>query len=547
MSILKYGDGTCGQEIVLDYILTEDFSEEPILNGPDYLYTKQTVQVRAVLNKDVLPGGSSAAQIKKDIESFLWCPRKRLIYQVNGNELIHSPKSGNVADEKYGPIPEHCKLTIMGDQTFYLEYRVSTWVKKCNDGSMFPQENPVLSHRFSEESTIDDQFRTVKKRSGKVIFTTSLKKLVNPDAYRWLVICPTIKGCIRSNMKFAVNSDYNELAYEVTDTEVNQIPPRPAVDMKGFHEVTTNKGAVHYQTVSVTLTGAKGTPKKKLIDAASAVVFSRLSNGIKGKWFVDTATVTDMFEDNIITMKVRAMVRADDKNKKGVNALFNNPYLDRVFGSPKSQEALDPGTRGTADIGLVGPDLVDLCCCPGLGVVIGNIMGKDEDAKQAAVAPPVIVELPVLPDSSVDIKTSELQDKVYSDYKIDMNYETNDWKLQLPVASSKAAACSFPQVAAPTMKLIVDVECEAIGAKPHLPDPDNVSDNLVLLDKKEKFAAPELTTDNNEVFHCTLRYEFGVKNPAKQDLGAGILPWVNMQWSDVVYSGADFIQGLISN
>src|SRR5579884_2713111 len=103
MSTLQYG------AITLDTIQTTAFQQEAIYDSSksDYLYTKVTVGVKAVLNAATQPHQSSEtpAQTMARVRKCLMTPCQQLTFKVGNDILVQSPADGANEDAKHGPQP----------------------------------------------------------------------------------------------------------------------------------------------------------------------------------------------------------------------------------------------------------------------------------------------------------------------------------------------------------------------------------------------------------------------------------------------------------
>jgi hypothetical protein len=542
-------------------IHTKDFSQKPIYtpDGVDYLYTEITIVVQAVINSNLLPAimGENTVNIMNRIRSCLLCVRKQLIFSIDDNELVHSPANGELCDWHFGPKPNYCNITqITGSETMLIDYSVTTNVKECCNagtaGGNVPandvQSNqPYLSNRWAESVAIDESFYTTRTRRGVLYFKTNGTAgpvSANPDDYRHVICPPLIKGFVRQRSTYAIDEGNWTLAYEFTDKEEYHVPPVPATKFEMDHQIISNMGAIHFQEVSIRLWGAKTTKKKDLIMLAVQMLQSRLK--ISRTAIVKTATISDKSHENYVDLRARLMVTAKQNNTFGFNALFNNDYLDKLFGEPGDQRPPDPGTRGTAMLKIIGPAMNDACLCAGKSMNSPDDGVKGNELPPGGAIPPAVVFAADLPPfgTVVPLDQGELANKIITDYKIDVNYITFNHIAQMPVAGgSKVAA--FAVVANPTVKKVVDFTVESIGEKAHIPDPENGNPNEVLENTQIMPAAADVGPNGENINRLTGRYTYAVVDPSKVVYSGGSLPYVTTGKDAATYKKQHFEQGLI--
>lgn len=223
----------------------------------NYLYTRHTLVVRAILaptvsehylgtryrpNTSTLEpteftgpiainqGNMANANVGADpvtgletdnaIRHALMAPRGRLIYAVGGNYLIDSPHKDQACDVTFGPIPLFCHIEkIAGMGSTSVLFGIQTDLSQC---PLFEDKfSAVLSHEYSQQVEIDEQFRTKRTTRGEIRLRAdvSASKPCTPDAFReyFALSCPPHYK--RDQIRVVQHPDMTRLEYAIVDVE----------------------------------------------------------------------------------------------------------------------------------------------------------------------------------------------------------------------------------------------------------------------------------------------------------------------------------------
>ena len=380
MSVLTYND------ITLPYASSVSFSqsEESEESGTDRLYTKYEIEVLATLNyryaravaKTLFAGvfveQENAATLMYLIRNKLMERRKKLSYKFNGFELIPEVegRAGVGADAMNGPIPQHCDLTRLDNETFLLQYKViARYCELPNLTTLKNKEYPaVIYNRWTETVDIDDCNYTIRTRDGKIKIRSDNPKAITPDQFRsQCCVCSVPEGFLRKSSKYTLSSDGLSLAYTIVDQEYFKAPPDPAFKAEGFYAETSNILGCNmkYGTVRVKLKGDKLTSQTKLLDTAIAACSSKLKiigaplniQGAGRGQPVNMSVKSDMY-NNEVDVSVTALIPVGTARIHGMAGLTSRmtqtPFSDETEPFAPSYQAY-----GTASILLQSAALFD--------------------------------------------------------------------------------------------------------------------------------------------------------------------------------------------
>jgi hypothetical protein len=211
----------------------------------------------------------SAAGTDATIRGLLLQPRERLVFVQGGRVTLMSPPKPRIAldgtpavnsayvkdtfaaqetvtggeawvdrqalvDANFGPKPLSCSVVrLYGSRTWLVRFTVETCLGEC------PKEDgwPLVSNRFTQRHSIDDDRYTTIITSGVATFRTDLLSLgeasgaiwSNPDFYREYVIPGMpVDGFRRVSVDVQISPAGNSLYYEVIDREMQHSLAHPA-------------------------------------------------------------------------------------------------------------------------------------------------------------------------------------------------------------------------------------------------------------------------------------------------------------------------------
>jgi hypothetical protein len=231
----------------LNLVKTNSFSESPEYSddGTDYLWTKFTIDVTCIF----APGATAvnffgqqlvqydpafpigADTTTANLKEALLVPRRALIYQGEHSRVITSPpfvqgvQSG--VDCKNGPRVIDCTVTKMaGSHSWWVNWKCETWLTNC-PGIFSTQFPPIVSNRWSNEQTIDEDLRTTISMDGTTIFRADYLEALGvsnnfnfgADYWRAALLPPCPLGFKRKETRVQVDPLGTTLRWHVTDEE----------------------------------------------------------------------------------------------------------------------------------------------------------------------------------------------------------------------------------------------------------------------------------------------------------------------------------------
>ncbi len=227
MSVLQYNG------IALQVCKVLKCDRHFIYDGPTYLYTKWILSLRCLYNPfatsyDIAGVGGNvfstprvAAMTDATIKHRLGVPRKQLIVGSGGIAFLVSPQAGFTVDSANGPQPLACNVVkIAGTKSFLVDYAIQTSLRDCSLETLtYP--SIFLSHRWSMEHELDDDFFTTRTIRGHVIFDAARMQQVPvvADQYRGALFHPIPPNCQRHIPLVRQHEDGNSVEYIVKDVE----------------------------------------------------------------------------------------------------------------------------------------------------------------------------------------------------------------------------------------------------------------------------------------------------------------------------------------
>ena len=246
-------------EVTLEVVKLVSHKREAVFDKAkiNYLYTRHTLVVRAILaptvgehqlgtrykpdtavleptafsgplkvnqgnmgNAVVGPNPITGLESDNAIRHTLMAPRGRLVYVVGGNYLIDSPHGGQACDVTFGPIPLFCHVEkVAGMGTISVLFGIQTDLSQC---PLFEDKFPaVMSHEYSQQVEIDDQFRTKRTTRGEIRLRADVSASMpcTPDAFReyFALSCPAHYK--RDSIRVVQHPDMTRLEYAIVDME----------------------------------------------------------------------------------------------------------------------------------------------------------------------------------------------------------------------------------------------------------------------------------------------------------------------------------------
>lgn len=250
--------------IELKSIQMKAYNSIAVFNGPDFLYTRHEIHIKAILNPSFTTkkgGGqyTSGFDINKNIRAKLLEPRGKLQITFYKNDALEeevwlqTPLSkltkdlkGGVSqpklhieaqDSNNGPIPLYCNIThVLGMNTLLIEYGIRTDI---NDLDPTGENAPaILSNRYDIAHEMDDQFFSKYEVTGRTIFNANVLTFKSrvPDQFRDKVIFPPPLGYRRTGVYVNQSQDGLSLEWGFTDAQDPLMSKNPKIAHIEVHQ-----------------------------------------------------------------------------------------------------------------------------------------------------------------------------------------------------------------------------------------------------------------------------------------------------------------------
>ncbi len=307
MSTLFLGGdiSTGGNSIVLTRCDVLDYHREPIFHGPDYIYTRHSLRIRALYNPGVnawtlspqftqyaapsvilralgfnttivqrdsgpvtavartfgnanapnstLPsesGGLVAPITDVAIRHWIERPRQRIVLVMGGVPLLVTPNinsDGTVAacDVKGGPfITANDVVYISGGKSFEVDFSVETFVNEAGIFQATP--NVLLSHRWEPTEDIDQDYFGTRTIQGRAHFRMDRLAFLGAaaDEFRSFLVAPLpFFGWKRVAAHFQISDDGSTLDYALVDKELAlSIIPQGVTRIEAYQTIDVDTG-----------------------------------------------------------------------------------------------------------------------------------------------------------------------------------------------------------------------------------------------------------------------------------------------------------------
>lgn len=183
----------------------------------------------------------------------LTTPRGRLFIFSGGWDgqqpapvMLQSPGDGLRCDCKNGPMPRILRVhQVFGDaQTFLFDFAIETYINESVENLVY-KSGPLLSNRFFQTHSLDDNSYTVITTEGIALFRTDFVygQPYSPDQQRPLLFLPIPQGFVRSVPEVTGLPDVTGVRYAFRDTQV------PVNFVAGPYIKAAKISAVHRQAV----------------------------------------------------------------------------------------------------------------------------------------------------------------------------------------------------------------------------------------------------------------------------------------------------------
>jgi hypothetical protein len=207
--------------IVLEGIKTRRFEITPIYDdsGIDLLYQKIQIEVQCIFNPAAtsypssgqLPGITVQA-----VKQILMTPRNQLVFD-NGVNVITSPQAFVPIDIDWGPFPDFCNIEVInGVSTWIVSYGVTTFANDCLRVGL-----PVLSNRWGQEWSVDQNMRTHITTTGKCVLAADTLALsaLNPHTLVNAIVPYVLPYFRRERLTIGLDPQGTSIVYSCEDIE----------------------------------------------------------------------------------------------------------------------------------------------------------------------------------------------------------------------------------------------------------------------------------------------------------------------------------------
>lgn len=309
--------------------LTYESVPEKDPSGVDTLFTRTTISIETVLSPGMYPAASPSedpASILDRVQHLLTSPRRPLVYEVNGVNLISLPAG---RDDASGPEPSGVTVTQITPGSFNVTFTVTVRLTRCGASL----SRPNLSIRWTERCSVGENWLTRKERSGLLI--CSSRGMIAPDEQRELVTPLIEPGFRRLSSDYQLEESGLRLAFSFVDEQLAAPLPPGVLDYDGvMREVIPTAGGMRYAVYDMTVTGIPGvTSKRALLEAAIDFGMTRVyaSNPLRAKKGKAPVLLTGEIAERISTKVNQLTLRL---------RWAINPPKARVTGTTATQDLL---------------------------------------------------------------------------------------------------------------------------------------------------------------------------------------------------------------
>ena len=184
-----------------------------------------------------------------------------------------------------------------------------------NSNNLNPRNGFVISNRCWTDETIDENFYTTKKFTGRLRVSSANQSVL---FYRQMFYPPLERGFYRESVNFSESEDGLTLNYTVTDKQRRNAAPYPATKVEGEVQYHSINSGTTFVAARVSMIGAPFAPKQALV--ARALEFIRIKIDSFTKDIFQTGTIQDfVVSENIgdppaITVSLKMLTNAREKS-----------------------------------------------------------------------------------------------------------------------------------------------------------------------------------------------------------------------------------------
>ncbi len=441
-----------------------------------------------------------------------------------------------------------------------------------NSNNLNPRNGFVVSNRCWTEETIDENFYTTKKFTGRLRVSSANQSVL---FYRQMFYPPLERGFYRESVNFSESEDGLTLNYTVADKQRRNAAPYPATKVEGEVQYHSINSGTTFVSARVSMIGGPFAPKQALV--ARALEFIRIKIDAFTKDIFQPGTIQDfVVSENVgdppaITVSLKMLTNSSEMNNSqtegtplfntyianlnqiGSEVEFNDWYIS---GSEepvayKRYESQNPDPYGyqvysvydsetsaaseTSEKGPESPFLGYIKClatvpCAMRPPVYAKSVSVESDFNQEKVT---VVQRDTPNTGYGTEPTGVAQDAIkfpWTFYKSHIIYDTDNMVVALPSALNQIGGNGAPVVvrlAGVLPKARVVIEAERANALPMFPDPYNEqivktvqgqSDSNAItftpIRSRIQHSDPKRGTVNNDVIYvssCEIEYALSRK------------------------------------
>lgn len=612
-------------------VITRSFEQEAVLDpsGTDVLFYKFRIAVSGLINgvadsatapqsvptSNSINSANAAADNHKYIRQALMASRRPFrMYTgatahglsgtpgTNGTLLVGcDPPSGKTLaspdsipkDLNNGPHPKSLRiLKITGNNTFVVEFEIEFAVTECGAPVTGPvpstrNETGVLSHRWSVADDIEgDSFYTTRTVQGTIRVASAD---LNPHSFRNWAVCTPDPGFKVERMNFTATPDGLNLSYTLVFRELAFAAPPPATSWSLSHAETFGQttGFLANTAVNVMLKAPRAVNKRDLFTLAAKIIaikafgLNKPPKPGEQSFIIQEISLEDFYSDKESYISARALVRHLGNDNPNQNSLDDMMALySRKLGTPLENYDVQKG---------VDPASVNIDKMPGGSASIlkafsayyQSACSTVHDRQSAGVVPSLLtIATSDLPKPTIGISEAPTEQKtdysddhkkaLYTTYRAEAKYVTNENKIQLPFAGRPSIATgdsrgtipsdhssTVATVAAATAFRVIRVHAQRVGESPVMPQATSFTDSATgvlytLLDSVVLAVSPDKAPDGQFLHTADIEYRYALSRPLtpQEQLRTVQPPWlregVATSASDATNTGMKAAKKLLS-
>ena len=527
-------------------VTTRQWSHETVFDesGTDAMFVRVRFKVEGILHTQGATGSGSApsgiwapawiglvngssvtipadlSQGYASIRDRLWQQRKKLTVTMGGKTMLDvdpCTSETRLRDVNNGPKTHNFEIAhVCGSQVLKVTFDVEAALCPCPPDTACATKVPdVLSNRWSVSETIDDAWFTHRTIHGRLRLS---RPNVTADAYRQMVLPVLEEGFRRRSFEWTQNATGLEVDYTLTDQQIVESAPYPALKMSGTHTESTQDGLTYVSAVQIRMEGAPGSSKPEMLAQAVRVAEAKLGdltqvNIVKGKddgilRILNNLQISETIgETNCvdIAISLRSVPKLDAKgmtkevwqslNLASIGKLDPLPAATGLAAWNPNHSMTPPAwgdrvsenyqhTKTPAASFLLACYLQSPCAgshsIGGSGQASGGSPGQSGSSGSDPRYPREIsgqksdsANLPESPSASL---SSGHASAPYNYCTEERKHHTIAGRLQLPLASkdpqdSQGKTCFVAQLCEPQARLEIVLDHERVGAMPNVPEP----------------------------------------------------------------------------